>query len=59
LLSNVNRNPYMKNKNCIKISCLADVNGVPLDIFIRKGNLNDSLIIRQIPFHSNCMFYEK
>ena len=47
LLSNVNRNPYMKNKNCIKISCLADVNGVPLDIFIRKGNLNDSPMLRE------------
>lgn len=46
-LENVNRNPYMKNKNCIKLSCLVDKEGIPLDIFIRKGNFNDSPMLRE------------
>lgn len=47
LQANVKRNPYMKNKNCIKISCLVDKEGIPLDIFIKTGNLNDSPMLRE------------
>jgi len=46
-LKNVKRNPYMKNKNCIKISYLADKEGIPLDIMIKTGNLNDSPMLRE------------
>ena len=45
-LENVARNPYMKNKNCIKLSCLVDKEGIPLDLFVRTGNLNDSPMLR-------------
>ena len=37
----------MKNKNCIKISYLADKEGIPLDIMIKTGNLNDSPMLRE------------
>jgi len=46
-LKNVAKNPYMKNKNCIKLSCLVDKEGVPLDLFVRTGNLNDSPMLRE------------
>lgn len=35
------RNKFFKNKNCIKISAVCDINGVPLSVFVNKGTVHD------------------
>ena len=35
------RNKFFKNKNCNKISLLADGDGVPLPVFVNKGTVHD------------------
>jgi transposase len=37
----------MKNKNCNKISILADKKFIPIDIKIYKGNIHDSKILQE------------
>lgn len=54
LEENVARNPFMKNKNCIKISLMVDIKGVPIDIKFVKGNKNDSPLLRE---HLNEMTF--
>jgi hypothetical protein len=39
------RNKYMKNKNCNKVSIITDNKFVPIKIHVYKGNLNDSNIL--------------
>lgn len=55
------RNPFMKNKNCIKISLVVDANGVPFDIKFVKGNRNDGPLLREhineMTFNTNTKKY--
>lgn len=46
-IDNKERNKYMKNKNCNKVSIITDNKFIPIDIEIYKGNLNDSNILQQ------------
>lgn len=41
----IDRNKYMKNKNGIKISCITDSNGFPIDIIFTSGNRHDSPLL--------------
>ena len=38
---NVERNKYFKNKKCVKLSVLTDINGIPLSTIIKSGNVSD------------------
>jgi len=44
-VKNVGRNKFYKGKKGIKLSCLTDVNGIPISILIDKGNKNDAKFI--------------
>ncbi len=37
----ISRNKFFKNKNCTKISVIADSIGVPVSIIVNKGNIHD------------------
>jgi len=39
--SKLGRNPSFKNKNCFKVSLLTDINGIPLDISVGAGNVQE------------------
>jgi len=41
---NFPRNKYFKNKKCIKISLLTDLNKIPFSILLKNGNLHDATI---------------
>ena len=41
---NVGRNAYFKNKNCLKLSYIVDINGIPESVVIVPGNMADSKI---------------
>ncbi len=41
-VTKLGRNKFYKNKKCMKISLLTDINGCPLSIFLIKGNYHDN-----------------
>ncbi len=38
----LSRNKYYKNKNCAKLSCVTDINGLPLSIIVNRGTIHDT-----------------
>lgn len=41
------KNKFMKNKYCNKLSLIVDSKFIPIDIKIYKGNINDSKVLQQ------------
>jgi transposase len=39
--NHIARNMFFKNKNCNKVSFITDVNGVPLSVLVKTGNIHD------------------
>jgi len=39
--NHVARNKFFKNKNCNKVSFITDINGIPLSVLIKNGNIHD------------------
>jgi hypothetical protein len=52
------RNKYMNNKKVMKLSLITDVNGIPFNVNIYDGNINDSKIL-QIQLKNNKMLLNK
>lgn len=51
-VQNLGRNKFYKNKKGYKVSCISDVNGIPLSILVNSGNMSDSKFIEN---HLNAM----
>jgi transposase len=54
-VTNIGRNKYYKNKKGYKLSCLTDVNGIPISILLDSGNTYDGHFIEK---HFNAMLIE-
>jgi len=39
--NHIARNAFFKNKNCNKVSFITDINGVPLSVLVKTGNIHD------------------
>ena len=46
-IENIGRNKYYKNKKCTKLSCITDINGIPISILIDSGNIHDNSFIEE------------
>ena len=46
-VKNIGRNKFYKNKKGYKLSCLTDVNGIPISILIDSGNVYDGHFIEK------------
>ena len=46
-INKLGRNKFYKNKKCTKLSLLTDVNGIPLSIFLFKGNYHDNHVFQK------------
>lgn len=54
-VQNIGRNKYYKNKKGYKLSCLTDVNGIPISILVDSGNIYDGHFIEK---HFNALLIE-
>ena len=41
------KNPFLKNKKCLKVTSLVDCEGTPLNIIVTDGNKHDSKILKE------------
>jgi Transposase DDE domain len=46
-IENIGRNKYFKNKKCTKLSCITDINGIPISVLINSGNSHDNSFIEK------------
>jgi len=51
--NHIARNKFFKSKNCNKVSFITDVNGIPLSVLIKNGNVHDLTFVDD---HVNDLF---
>ena len=58
-IDNVERNKYFKNKKVMKLSLITNEKGIPLNIDLYKGNLNDSNIFNKQLYNLDIKLIDK